>query len=286
MFAVGVVGPRRGGADDDFIESEPADELGDPAVENRRRVETAGEDRDPAFPFSMILMGVLGHGGLALATGSDSGSILTSAVGTLPPDTLVSPILSDHPENHAANRTDRRAPPASARRRSGAGCQADRVLREQDPSGSGRALLQVPLGRARENGEKKLRGRAPPRQPKDGLLKGGDTGAAIVPGKPTDGTLLKALKYERPSTAMPPKGKLPDAVIKDFEKWIADGAADPRDASTIEGGIEHRHREGKAVLVVRSRRRNRPSRQSESSTVRTSKCDRRLHCREVGEKAA
>jgi hypothetical protein len=27
---------------------------------------------------------------------------------------------------------------------------------------------------------------------------------------------------------MPPKGKLPDAVIKDFEKWIAMGAPDPR----------------------------------------------------------
>ncbi len=35
------------------------------------------------------------------------------------------------------------------------------------------------------------------------------------------------MKYEG-ELKMPPKGKLPDAVVKDFEKWIADGAIDPR----------------------------------------------------------
>jgi hypothetical protein len=62
---------------------------------------------------------------------------------------------------------------------------------------------------------------------KAGLLAGGDTGAAMVPGKLDSGTLLKSLKYEG-DFQMPPKGKLPEAVIKDFEKWIADGAVDPR----------------------------------------------------------
>jgi hypothetical protein len=73
---------------------------------------------------------------------------------------------------------------------------------------------------------------------KAGLLKGGDTGAAMVPGKTDAGTLLKTLKYDG-DVQMPPKGKLPDAVIKDFEKWIAEGAIDPRTsdvakASTID----------------------------------------------------
>jgi hypothetical protein len=71
---------------------------------------------------------------------------------------------------------------------------------------------------------------------RDGLLKGGERGPAIVPGKPDKGTLLKAMKHEGDYPMPPPgggKGKLPDAVIKDFEKWIADGAADPRtDAGT------------------------------------------------------
>jgi hypothetical protein len=60
-----------------------------------------------------------------------------------------------------------------------------------------------------------------------GLLKGGDTGAAMVPGKAGASLLLKTLKYDG-DVQMPPKGKLPDAVIKDFETWIADGAVDPR----------------------------------------------------------
>jgi hypothetical protein len=38
--------------------------------------------------------------------------------------------------------------------------------------------------------------------------------------------LISALRYE--SYEMPPSGKLPDAVIENFEKWIAMGAPDPR----------------------------------------------------------
>ncbi len=61
---------------------------------------------------------------------------------------------------------------------------------------------------------------------REGLLKGGDTGPAIVPGKPEESLVLEALRYE--SYEMPPSGKLPDAVIADFEKWIKIGAPDPR----------------------------------------------------------
>ena len=34
---------------------------------------------------------------------------------------------------------------------------------------------------------------------------------------------------------MPPKGKLPDAVIADFEAWISMGAPDPRDGKALGG---------------------------------------------------
>ncbi len=57
-------------------------------------------------------------------------------------------------------------------------------------------------------------------------LKGGDSGASIIPGKPEDSLLISAIKHE--SLAMPPKSKLPDNVIADFETWIRDGAVDPR----------------------------------------------------------
>ncbi|MBL9083415.1 MAG: PSD1 domain-containing protein [Planctomycetales bacterium] len=62
---------------------------------------------------------------------------------------------------------------------------------------------------------------------RDGLLRGGDSGPAVVPGDVQSGTLLEALRFE--TVEMPPKGKLPDDVIADFAKWIEKGAVDPRD---------------------------------------------------------
>src|SRR5262249_37980700 len=53
-------------------------------------------------------------------------------------------------------------------------------------------------------------------------------GPAVVPGKPEESLLLKAIRYE--DHEMPPAGKLPAAVIADVEAWIRQGAADPRDA--------------------------------------------------------
>jgi hypothetical protein len=60
-----------------------------------------------------------------------------------------------------------------------------------------------------------------------GLLKGGESGPTVVPGKPTDSLLLKALRHDE--VAMPPNEKLADAVIADFEQWIKIGAPDPRE---------------------------------------------------------
>lgn len=58
------------------------------------------------------------------------------------------------------------------------------------------------------------------------LIEGGDSGAAVVKGKPEESPLIEAMRYE--GVEMPPSGKLPPKVIADFEKWIADGAYDPR----------------------------------------------------------
>ena len=62
---------------------------------------------------------------------------------------------------------------------------------------------------------------------RDGLLKGGDSGPAVVAEKPETSLLLKALKYD--GLEMPPKGKLPANVVADFEQWIKRGAPDPRE---------------------------------------------------------
>ncbi|MFM8399086.1 MAG: DUF1549 domain-containing protein, partial [Pirellula sp.] len=59
-----------------------------------------------------------------------------------------------------------------------------------------------------------------------GLLKGGDSGPAIIPGQIDTSLMIQAIRYE--STQMPPRGKLPENVIEDFVRWVRDGAIDPR----------------------------------------------------------
>jgi hypothetical protein len=73
---------------------------------------------------------------------------------------------------------------------------------------------------------------------REGLLKGGESGPAIVAGKPEKSLLISALRYE--DLEMPPKNKLSDAAINDFILWIKKGAADPRDgeARQEKGGID------------------------------------------------
>jgi hypothetical protein len=66
----------------------------------------------------------------------------------------------------------------------------------------------------------------------DGVLKGGDSGPSIVPGKPEKSLLLTSMKHSDPDPdlAMPPKkDQLAAEVIADFEQWIKMGAPDPRD---------------------------------------------------------
>jgi hypothetical protein len=64
-----------------------------------------------------------------------------------------------------------------------------------------------------------------------GIRKGGESGPAVVPGKPDDSLLLDALRYD--GLEMPPKSKLPKKMVVAFEIWIRNGAVDPR-----EGKIE------------------------------------------------
>jgi hypothetical protein len=67
---------------------------------------------------------------------------------------------------------------------------------------------------------------------RDGMRKGGDNGPAVVPGDVKKSLLVKALRHDDEVKPMPPKKKLGDDVIADFEKWIALGAIDPRDVAT------------------------------------------------------
>jgi hypothetical protein len=62
------------------------------------------------------------------------------------------------------------------------------------------------------------------------LLKGGDSGPAVVPGNPEKSLLLKALKQTDRDLIMPPPKsgrKLTDALLGDIEAWIRGGAPFP-----------------------------------------------------------
>ena len=63
---------------------------------------------------------------------------------------------------------------------------------------------------------------------REGLLKGGDKGVVIVPGKPNESLLIKAVRYASDDLQMPPKHRLEPQEVQFLEKWVAMGAPDPR----------------------------------------------------------
>lgn len=64
---------------------------------------------------------------------------------------------------------------------------------------------------------------------RSGWQSGGDSGPAIVPGKPDESSLLRAVAYSDPELQMPPDGPLSPEAVELLRKWIADGAFDPRE---------------------------------------------------------
>ncbi len=60
------------------------------------------------------------------------------------------------------------------------------------------------------------------------VLKGGDSGAVLVPGQPEKSLLIKVVSWSDPDLQMPPKNKLPDAEIAALTEWVKRGAPDPR----------------------------------------------------------
>ena len=67
---------------------------------------------------------------------------------------------------------------------------------------------------------------------RDGLLQGGDSGAALVAGDPDKSLLIQSIAHthEDEDLHMPKDGaKLDDATLRHFMEWIRMGAPDPRD---------------------------------------------------------
>lgn len=76
------------------------------------------------------------------------------------------------------------------------------------------------------------------------LVKGNDLGPLLISGQPDKSRLMHVLRYKG-EIKMPPKGKLPEAVLSDFQTWIQLGAPWPGgdDKTTVhqenKSGKEH-----------------------------------------------
>jgi hypothetical protein len=58
------------------------------------------------------------------------------------------------------------------------------------------------------------------------MIAGGESGPAVIPGKPDESLIVQAVRYD--GLEMPPKKRLPDNIVNDFAEWVKMGAPDPR----------------------------------------------------------
>ncbi len=64
---------------------------------------------------------------------------------------------------------------------------------------------------------------------REGVRGRGESGlVALIPGKPDESNLYRAVTYLDSELVMPPKSRLAKSVVADFKQWIEMGAPDPR----------------------------------------------------------
>ena len=72
---------------------------------------------------------------------------------------------------------------------------------------------------------------------REGILEGGESGPAVVAGRPEESLIIQALRYQD-DLQMPPEDPLPESVISDFVEWVSRGAADPRPDEPVQPALE------------------------------------------------
>jgi len=65
---------------------------------------------------------------------------------------------------------------------------------------------------------------------REAMRQGGQSGPALIAGKPDASLIIQALRYD--GVEMPPQQPLPPTVVEDFARWIRRGAPDPRTADS------------------------------------------------------
>src|SRR5580700_7497751 len=68
---------------------------------------------------------------------------------------------------------------------------------------------------------------------REAILKGGKSGAAMVPGDPDKSLLIEAVRQTNPKLKMPMGGKLKDQEIEDLAAWVKAGANWPVSATAV-----------------------------------------------------
>ncbi|MCA9178459.1 MAG: PSD1 domain-containing protein [Planctomycetales bacterium] len=67
---------------------------------------------------------------------------------------------------------------------------------------------------------------------RDGLLQGGESGPAVIPGKPDESLLVRAVRRADDVSAMPPDKPLSPEQVALLEQWVRLGLPDPRSEKT------------------------------------------------------
>jgi len=70
----------------------------------------------------------------------------------------------------------------------------------------------------------------------ESLLKGGDSGLVVVPGKPDESRLIKSVRYDNADSQMPPAGKLDAQAIETLTVWVQRGAYFPATQNDVVTG--------------------------------------------------
>ena len=65
---------------------------------------------------------------------------------------------------------------------------------------------------------------------REAMLKGGESGPSVVPGKPEESRLIVAVGYKDPDLQMPPKSRLPADQVAALTAWVKAGAPWPKGA--------------------------------------------------------
>ena len=64
---------------------------------------------------------------------------------------------------------------------------------------------------------------------REGVLKGGESGAVAIAGDPDESLLIQAVRYDDPGLRMPPDHRLPPREVEALEEWVRMGMPDPRE---------------------------------------------------------